>query len=117
MIKSRIFNPEILLHYTEQDRELAAQLAGMGRKDMPAFLEKAKKLSRQKRYEEASRSIHSLKGVAGALGAERLYEDSLSCESILKSGCGGADADRYFNKLRDEMEELFINPDFLLFSQ
>ena len=117
MIKSRIFNPEILLHYTEQDKELAAQLAGMGRKDMPDFLEEAKELCRRKRYEEASRSIHSLKGVAGSLGAERLYEDCLSCESALKNGCDGSDVDHYFNKLRNEMDELFINPDFLLYSQ
>jgi HPt (histidine-containing phosphotransfer) domain-containing protein len=116
MTTSRTFNPETLLHYTEQDRELAAQLIVMGRTDIPGFLENAEELSGRGRYEEASRAIHSLKGVAGALGAERLYEDSLHCETMLKEGGDRSEVDLYFRKLRDEMKELFTDPDFLLFS-
>ena len=117
MITSKVFNPETLLHYTENDRELASQLVVMSRNDMPAFLEKAEDFFLKELYSDASRTIHSLKGVAGALGAERLYKNGLDCELLLKDENGDREeAALYLKTLRREMELLFTDPGFLRFS-
>ena len=116
MITSKVFNPETLLHYTEQDRDLAAQLISMGKSDMPDFLEKAEQLSGRSQYVEASRSIHSLKGVAGAIGAERLFEKSFDCEMMLKKGEETEMFESCFKDLRNELEELLTDPLFQKYS-
>ncbi len=116
MTTSKVFNPETLLHHTEQDEELAYQLASMGKDDMPDFLEKAEQQFEENLSSEAARSLHSLKGVAGALGAERLFENSLECEMLLKEGGDREETACCLKQIRREMESLFSDPQFLRFS-
>jgi HPt (histidine-containing phosphotransfer) domain-containing protein len=84
MSLKQIFNRESLLHFTEDDRILSAQLLSMALQDIPAFFSNASMLVQKKEYLDAAVWIHKMKGIAGTVGAENLYDSCIKAEIKLK---------------------------------
>lgn len=84
MSLKKIFNKESLLHFTEDDRILSAQLLSLAIQDIPSFFSKASMLIQEKKYSEAAVWIHKVKGIAGTVGADKIYELCFDAEMKLK---------------------------------
>lgn len=84
MSSPQIFNIENLLHFTENDRLLSAQLLTMALQDIPDFLQRALDQIDHGNYGSAASWVHKIKGIAGTIGAEHLFDLSVSAESELK---------------------------------
>ncbi|MBF9015641.1 MULTISPECIES: Hpt domain-containing protein [unclassified Oceanispirochaeta] len=105
------FNTKSLLHFTEDDRVLSAQLLSMALKDIPGFFSSASDLIRKKRYHEAAVWIHKIKGIAGTVGAELLYDLCLSTEEILKESNPATDSDKLISTMAESIDEFCRNSD------
>ncbi len=105
----RIFNTASLLHFTENDRVLSAQLLEMALSDMPVFFKKASESNTEQSPEDSARWIHKLKGVSGTTGADIIHHQSMELEEKLKSGTPASDEE--FRLLGAAIESFCSNAD------
>jgi HPt (histidine-containing phosphotransfer) domain-containing protein len=86
------------------NRELYRKLLLKVRQDYADAAEKVRGLIENKQMEDARRFAHSIKGVAGNLGAEALQSASLDLEMCLKEGTAPDDA--LIGRFAREMETI-----------
>ncbi|QEN07446.1 Hpt domain-containing protein [Oceanispirochaeta crateris] len=80
-----IFKMTNLLHYTDDDRELASEMIRMALQDMPEFLKKTEDCLVHQKMEEAGQFLHKIKGISGVIGAEKVHVMSCECELSVKT--------------------------------
>jgi len=108
-----VFDKSGLLHYTENDTELAAQLLSMALQDMPDFLKRAKLHLKERNIVKTIQSIHNIKGISGTAGAMRIHDLSSSCELLLKTNQSGQDVAGVMVSLEDEIAAFCSHDDVL----
>lgn len=105
MTAKQIFNTDSLLHYTENDRELSAQILRMALQDIPDFLSEAGDYIKKKRFRDSAVLIHKIKGIAGTVGADTLYSLCISTEEILKNTDSLTEAESLLGSLTKSIDE------------
>lgn len=105
----KTFNTVNLLHFTENDRILSAQLLEMSVTDMPSFFEKALKSFSANQFTDSSRWIHKIKGVAATVGADLIHDKSCTLELKLKSDTPPAEEE--YRSLGNSIESFCCDPD------
>ncbi|MDC7234268.1 MAG: Hpt domain-containing protein [Spirochaetales bacterium] len=93
------FNSRSLLLFTENDRVLAEQLLSMSLEDIPDFYRKSCKALSENRLDDAIVWIHKIKGIAGTVGAEILYDICRGFEEQLKSAVSDLNHDQINGEL------------------
>jgi PAS domain S-box-containing protein len=93
------------------DRGLFASLARRFASDQQAIMARAERALRQGDRAGAARELHTIKGLAGTLGALALARLAADTETGIKAGVGPAEEDRLLAKLRDKLAEAteFLN--------
>lgn len=113
MSLKQIFNRENLLHFTEDDRILSAQLLSMALQDIPAFFSNATMLLQKKEYLDAAVWIHKIKGIAGTVGADKLYDLCIDAETELKEGNPAIVNEQLIFSITKSINEFCSNEDVL----
>ncbi len=90
MADTAIFDMAQLLQSTCDDRELAAQVAGVFLSDIPQQLAALLGAVEANDAKTAERAAHSIKGASATVGGEALRQVALECEMLGKQGDLGA---------------------------
>lgn len=113
MSLKQIFNRESLLYFTEDDRILSAQLLSMALQDIPVFFTNASMLVQKKEYLDAAVWIHKMKGIAGTVGAENLYDLCIKAEIKFKEINPTTANDKLIHTMTKSIDEFCNNEDVL----
>lgn len=98
MADKRIFDMEMLLQSTCDDKELAGQVVGVFLADIPIQLADLEAALAGGDAKTAERVSHSIKGASATVGGEALREVAYACEQFGRDG--------KLDELRTRMAEL-----------
>lgn len=111
MSLKQIFNKDSLLHFVEGDLLLSKQLLTMSVQDIPIFFNNASILIQNNNFLDAAVWIHKIKGIAGTVGAEVIYDLCLSIEIELKELDTFLVNNQLLNKMNESIDAFCKNKD------